>query len=144
VIADIPGLIEGAHHGAGLGHRFLRHVERTRLLVHLIGPPDSGENLGDPSHYLYAYDLVNAELRAYTQRLAAKPQIVCLTKLDLLTEAIVADIKQAFETRGIQILPISAHDQLGLQTLITRIQEELGNLHNAEAVALQPDEEPFF
>src|SRR5205823_1569831 len=77
VVADIPGLIEGAHTGAGLGHEFLRHVERTRLLVHLV---DGSGQAGDP---LQAYRQIRSELSAYAERLASVPEIVVVTKQDL-------------------------------------------------------------
>src|SRR4051795_12307305 len=78
VIADIPGLIEGAHEGAGLGHQFLRHVERTRLLVHLLDV--SGLTGRDPWE---DFEVVNRELTAYSERLAGLPQIVALNKVDM-------------------------------------------------------------
>lgn len=127
VLADIPGLIEGAHHGAGLGHRFLRHIERTRLLVHLVAPPDE-EPFDDPEHFLYAYDLVNAELKAYGAALTAKPQILCLTKLDLLPEGGGDTVATAFRERGLDPLVISAHNGEGLEQLKGRISEELAKL----------------
>ncbi|MGI8906430.1 MAG: GTPase ObgE [Candidatus Sumerlaeaceae bacterium] len=127
VLADIPGLIEGAHQGAGLGHRFLRHVERTRLLVHLIAPPDEAP-FDDPVHFLYAFDLVNAELNAYSENLRSKPQIVCITKHDIIGDA--ADgIVLGFRERGIEALAISAHDQYGLDALKQRIQQQLAALN---------------
>ena len=78
VVADIPGIIEGAHEGKGLGHQFLRHIERTRLLIHLVDMTSSGE--GDP---LLSFDTVNRELLAYASGLAEKPQVVVATKMDV-------------------------------------------------------------
>lgn len=78
VVADIPGLIEGAHEGHGLGHRFLRHVERTRTLVHLIDA-----SAMDPENPLEAYETINRELALYSEILADKPQMIVLNKLDL-------------------------------------------------------------
>jgi len=91
VIADIPGLIEGAHQGQGLGTRFLRHIERTRLLVHLVElqPLDSSEPLAN-------YRLVQAELAQYSRQLAEKPQLVALTKADLLPPEEAAEITTKF------------------------------------------------
>src|SRR5205807_1068593 len=80
VVADLPGLIEGAHQGAGLGIRFLRHVERTRLLVHLIDTSDASES--DPVH---SFEIISGELRAFSDSLAEKPVIVVATKLDATT-----------------------------------------------------------
>src|ERR1700681_1093064 len=81
VVADLPGLIEGAHEGAGLGMRFLRHVERTRLLVHLIDTSDSNED--DPVH---SYEVISGELAAFSETLTEKPLIVVATKLDATTD----------------------------------------------------------
>ena len=138
VLADIPGLIEGASKGAGLGHRFLRHVERTRLLVHLIAPPDEPP-FDDPEHYLYAFDLVNAELKAYSAPLSAKTQIVCVTKRDIIGDA-ADDLVAAFKERGIDAISISAHDQHGLDQLRQRIQQELQKLYLEAADALNVEE----
>jgi GTP-binding protein len=133
VLADIPGLIEGAHLGAGLGHRFLRHIERTRLLVHLIAPPDEAP-FEDPEHYLYAYDLVNTELKAYGTELSRKPQIVCITKQDLLPSAEAAEqILKRFHERDIPAISISAHSEAGLDRLRERIREELLAMQQLEA-----------
>lgn len=128
VLADIPGLIEGAHHGAGLGHRFLRHVERTRLLIHMVAPPDEAP-FNDPEHFLYAYDLVNAELEAYSGELASKPQVVCITKLDVIGGLEDAEpVLEAFREKGLKPLIISAHSQEGLDALRQRIAEEMDRL----------------
>lgn len=124
-LADIPGLIEGAHRGAGLGLRFLRHIERTKLLVHLIAPPEKG---GEDAfeHYHYAWKLVNEELRAYSEKLVIKPQIVCLSKIDLLSPEIVSTIVEEFRQReGLEVLPISAQTGEGLEALRQRIGREL-------------------
>jgi GTP-binding protein len=126
VLADIPGLIEGAHQGAGLGHRFLRHIERTRLLVHLVGPPDEPP-FDDPEHYLYAFDLVNNELSAYSDFLAGKKQIVCITKQDIIGES-ADEIAAAFNQRGIEPLIISSQDKTNLDQLRDLIKIELASL----------------
>jgi GTPase len=127
-LADIPGLIEGAHMGAGLGHRFLRHIERTTLLLHLVAPPETAEP-GSAEDYLYAYDLVNQELRAHSQELAAKPQVVALTKADLLDPAQVSALQDAFGARGITPLVLSAKSGKGLDTLTDTLRAELLKLH---------------
>jgi GTP-binding protein len=130
-LADIPGLIEGAHRGAGLGTRFLRHIERTRLLVHLVAPPDDGE-IDDFEHYRYAWHLVNEELAAYSDTLARKPQIVCLTKIDLLTPETTARIIEEFRRQeGLDVLAISAQRGEGLEMLRERIRKELAGLRAA-------------
>ncbi|HEX8909995.1 MAG TPA: GTPase, partial [Anaeromyxobacteraceae bacterium] len=79
VVADIPGLIEGAHEGAGLGHQFLRHVERCRVLVHLVDGAPQGEGRSPRADL----DAINAELSAYSPVLAQKPQIVVVNKVDV-------------------------------------------------------------
>src|SRR5207237_8294376 len=92
VIADLPGLIPGAAEGKGLGHQFLRHTERTRLLVHLLDPdPNTGRDL------LEDLDAINAELAAYSAELAARPQIVVVNKADLLEGDAAAPMRAATE-----------------------------------------------
>src|SRR5246127_2620902 len=91
VVADLPGLIEGAHEGAGLGIRFLRHVERTRLLAHLIDTSDASDT--DPIH---SFEVISGELRAFSESLAEKPMIVVATKLDATTDRTRLDALQAF------------------------------------------------
>lgn len=156
-LADIPGLIEGAHTGAGLGDRFLRHIERTKILVHLVAP-EAGETAegeltvadADPETLLYAYDLVEDELRQYSQRLLIKPRVVCLSKIDLLKPEEVDAIVAAFRERGVKLLPISATTRQGLDVLQQRIEEVVLALLNqaaagqeiAEAESIpDPDEE---
>ncbi len=119
VIADIPGLIAGAHRGLGLGTRFLRHVSRTAVLVHLI-------DLADPADPLAAYDAVNHELASFDATLAAKPQIVVATKLDV-TEARerFEATRAAFAARGIEVLGISAVAHTGVSNLLSRIATEV-------------------
>lgn len=115
VVADIPGLIDGAHQGAGLGHRFLKHIERTRLLVHLIDA--SGL---DPEHPLEAFETINRELRLYKLELAHKPQLVVLNKMDLPeTEAKAQLFTKA--APALEILCISAVTHQGLKQLTTRM-----------------------
>ncbi len=117
VIADIPGLIEGAHRGLGLGTRFLRHVSRTAVLVHLVDLAGSDDPLA-------AYDAVNHELAAFDAALAAKPQIVVGTKLDV-TEARerFTTVRAAFAARGVEILGISAVSGDGVRALLTRVAD---------------------
>ena len=123
VVADIPGLIEGAHSGAGLGTRFLRHIERTRILVHLIDV--SGIDASCP---LQAYDAVNSELTRYSPALADKPQIVTLNKMDLAeSEQKAAVFAEALG--GQEVLTISAVEKTGLKQLISRITSLLDELN---------------
>jgi GTPase len=115
VVADIPGLIEGAHKGSGLGLRFLRHVERTRVLVHLIDASDAAA----PRVVVERYHTVNHELGQYSTELLAKPQIVVLTKIDLLPgQALIAEIGTAFKEMGIVVHAISAVTGEGIQDLV--------------------------
>jgi GTP-binding protein len=104
VMADIPGLIEGAHQGQGLGHQFLRHVERTRLLIHLVDV--SGMTGREP---LRDFDVLNRELALHSEKLASLPQIVALNKIDVATDPdAVAAIRQELEGRGFSVHTISA------------------------------------
>lgn len=128
-LADIPGLIEGAHSGAGLGGRFLRHVERTLMLVHLVSPQAGEDSSGalteadpDPEALLYAYDLVENELKAYSQRLLEKQRLVCLDKIDLLAPEQVTAIREAFAKRGIELMCISGETGEGVSELRRRIE----------------------
>jgi GTP-binding protein len=119
VVADIPGLIEGAHQGAGLGTQFLRHIERTRILIHMI---DAGSI--DPDHPLDAYETVNTELKSFNAQLTQKPQIVALNKMDLPGAQAAADAFAAALDAEPVIL-ISAIKKKGIKQLISRILELL-------------------
>lgn len=122
VVADIPGLIEGAHAGAGLGIRFLRHVERTRILVHLIDASTLEED--DP---LGPYHTVNRELQRYSDTLAQKPQLVVLNKLDVPEAASLA-LKFSQALPGKEIIEISAATHTGLAELRSRMIQQLNHL----------------
>ncbi len=143
VLADIPGLIEGASQGSGLGHAFLRHIERTRLLVHLLD--GAGE---DP---LEAFDAVNAELAAFDERLAAKPQIVAFNKMDLPdAEALWPLVRGELTRRGYEVLAISGLTRSGTRELIYRLAQLLAELPEPESApvvetpVLRPDLEDDF
>lgn len=112
VVADIPGLIEGASHGAGLGIRFLKHVERTRLLLHLIDSSDGS----DP---LEKYEILRRELRTFDPELAGRPELVVITKLDV-TEVREAkeEIAVRFKAKGVHTRFISAVTGEGIQALV--------------------------
>ena len=115
VMADIPGLIEGAHEGAGLGIRFLRHIERTRILVHLIDAPEI-----DPDDPLSVYRAVNRELALYKETLIRKPQLVVLNKMDRSGADVAAELFR--EAAGdMPVLTISAVTGQGLDDLVSRI-----------------------
>lgn len=127
-MADIPGLIEGAHEGAGLGDQFLRHIERTRMLVHLV---DLFPLPGQPSA-IEAYRMVRAELEKYSPALAAKPEVVVGTKLDLATDGdALGDFQRELE---MECLAISAVTGEGLERLLNTVWRYLESLPRAEAV----------
>jgi GTP-binding protein len=135
-LADIPGLIEGASQGVGLGDRFLRHIERTGVLAHLVG--DEAEEF-DPDTVLYKFDLVCQELSSYSQALANKPQIVVLTKIDLANPEDIEKIVRLFRDRGLDPIAISAEEGTGLDTLRNRLREAVDAA--LEAVAAEPSED---
>ena len=119
MVADIPGLIEGAHEGTGLGIQFLRHIERTRVLVHLI---DAGDI--DPADPLASFRVINRELSLYNEALDQKPQIVVLNKLDLPGTAKRAKVfRDACPDR--EVLTISASEGTGLDKLKSKILQYL-------------------
>ena len=129
IIADIPGLIEGASEGLGLGHRFLRHIERTSILLHLIDA--SGE---DP---LADYKVLASELAAYKEELADRTRIVVLNKMDCLYEEEQAAVKTLFADNGMKdVLLISALDEIGIDALKKRI----GSLLEAQREAAAAEE----
>jgi GTPase len=124
VVADLPGLIEGAHQGAGLGIRFLRHVERTRLLVHLIDTSDS--NADDPVH---AFEVIKGELHAFSQSLIEKPMIVVATKLDATTDRKRLEALRAFcKQRKLEFHSISAVTGEGVKDLVRSIADALDKI----------------
>jgi GTP-binding protein len=121
VVADIPGIIEGAHAGKGLGHQFLRHIERTRLVMHLVDLTSSGES--DP---LLNFDKVNRELLAYAAQLAEKPQIVVATKMDVpLAKRAWECFQPAMAALGLRAIAISAVTGEGVGTLLDEIDKAL-------------------
>ena len=112
VIADIPGLIEGASEGVGLGHEFLRHIERTKVLIHVVDA--AGTEGRDPITDIYA---INAELANYSEELARKPQVIAANKTDAiydLEESPVEQLRKEFGPKGIDVFPISAVSGLSL------------------------------
>lgn len=119
VVADIPGLIEGAAEGVGLGHRFLRHVERCRLLLHLV----SLDAMEDEVHGapLERFDKLNGELERYASELAQRPQVVLLSKSDLVSEETITKIQAAFAKRGVTAHVASSATGAGINELIYAI-----------------------
>lgn len=145
VVADIPGLIEGAHMGVGLGHSFLRHIQRTRVLVHLLD--------GASEDVLADFSQINTELALYDERLQDRPQIVVFNKLDLPdAQERWPKVKAALKRRGVSAVAISAATQQGTQALVQAIFEQMQALPEAtrsEAIAalpvyeLEPDDMAF-
>ena len=128
VIADIPGLIEGASEGVGLGHEFLRHIERTKVIIHMV---DAASTEGrDPVADIKA---INEELRAYNPELLKRPQVIAANKIDAIytddeTENPVDVIEKAFEPEGIKVYPISAVTGQGLKELLYYVRELLDSM----------------
>lgn len=118
VFADIPGLIEGAHKGQGLGDRFLRHIERTRILLHLIDC-----EAGFDSGFKETYTVIQNELQSYAPFLAQKPQIVAITKADLLFDEF--DVDAVAAELGLPVYLISSHSGKGLRPLLGRLKTVL-------------------
>jgi GTPase len=128
VLADIPGLIEGAHHGAGLGHDFLRHIQRTRVLIHLLN--------GESEDPLADFSQINSELALFDPQLAKKPQIVALNKIDQ-PEVLEnwPKIEKAMKKRKVEIMGISAMARTGVRELLLKAAEKLQETPNVEEMA---------
>ena len=136
VVADLPGLIEGAHLGAGLGIRFLRHVERTRLLVHLIDTSDA--NADDP---VQAFKVINGELEAFSESLTQKPMIVVATKLDATTDRTRLDtLRNYCKEHGLEFHSISAATGDGAKELVRSIADALDKIPRASLNSALGDE----
>lgn len=124
VVADMPGLVEGAHRGAGLGDQFLRHIRRTRLLLHLIDA--AGVDGRDP---LTDYETINGELQSYDQRVAALPQLIVLNKMDLPeARANLPGLQQELARRGLSCWPLSALTGEGIPELMHEVAHRLQDL----------------
>lgn len=143
VMADIPGLIEGASEGIGLGHEFLRHIERTRVLVHLVDA--AGSEGRDPIEDIKA---INNELYAYSPEIASRPQIIAANKLDLMpkeeADEITAKLRAEFEKDGIEVFPISAATGSGVKELLYAVDKLLSTMPRETVVFEQeyfPEEE---
>jgi GTP-binding protein len=115
VVADIPGLIEGASEGAGLGHQFLRHVERCRVLLHIV---EATFTTGPDRTPLDDFDVINAELARHSPELARKPQVVVLNKIDAMASEDVDVQKRAFAQRGVELLTMSAATGAGVHAVV--------------------------
>lgn len=132
VMADIPGLIEGASEGIGLGHEFLRHVERCRLMVHVIDV--SGCEGRDP---IEDFDAINRELANFSEELAERPMLVAANKCDIATEEQIAAFRTEIEKRGYRVFEISAATRRGVDPLINAVAAALDEL--PPVVRYEPD-----
>jgi len=137
VVADIPGLVEGAAQGAGLGHDFLRHIQRTRLLVHLVdGASD------DP---VMDFQQINTELFLFDERLSERPQLVAITKIDLPQAAERApELEKTFQEMGYPTLSISAATQTNTQTLVGQLFQMLDELPDEAPEVISEEEIPVY
>ena len=133
VMADIPGLIEGASEGIGLGHEFLRHIERTRVIVHMV---DAASTEGrDPVQDI---KVIDQELEAYNPEIAKRPQVIAANKIDCFygedREAVLEQLKKEFEPEGIRVFPVSAVTGEGLKELLYYIREMLDKIPDNQVV----------
>jgi GTP-binding protein len=141
VIADIPGLIEGASEGVGLGHEFLRHIERTKVLIHLV---DAASTEGrDPIEDIYA---INKELEAYNADISKKPQVIAANKTDAIyvaedEENPIDRIRKEFESKGVKVFPISAVSEEGLKELLYYVRGLLDDI-NEPITVFEPEFNP--
>lgn len=142
VIADIPGLIEGASEGVGLGHEFLRHIERTRVIIHMVDV--AGTEGRDPVEDIYA---INKELEAYNEEIAKRPQIIAANKTDAIYDDGENDpvkrLKDEFEPKGIPVYPISAVSGEGLNELLFAVKNMLKEINESPIIfeaEIVPDE----
>ncbi|MGN0288358.1 MAG: GTPase ObgE [Lachnospiraceae bacterium] len=141
VIADIPGLIEGASEGVGLGHEFLRHIERTKVMIHIVDA--AGVEGRDPVADIYA---INKELEAYNKEIATRPQVIAANKIDCIYDEEnnpVAAIRKEFEPKGIKVFPISAVSGEGVKELLYYVRELLDTLDD-EVIVFEQEYFPEF
>ncbi|BHH83207.1 GTPase ObgE [Desulforhopalus sp. 52FAK] len=115
IIADIPGLVEGAHEGTGLGHKFLKHVERTSVLIHVIDGSDDA--------MMENYTIISNELALYKKELADRTHIVVLNKIDIIEDETLEELMNFFKEKDITTLAVSAEEELGLDELREAIME---------------------
>ena len=146
VIADIPGLIEGASEGVGLGHEFLRHIERTKLMIHVVDA--AGTEGRDPVDDIYK---INAELKAYNADIANRPQVIAANKIDAIYSDPENDpikrLKDEFEPQGSKVFPISGVTGEGLNELLYYVSDQLKDLDAAPIVFEQeyfPEDELIY
>lgn len=147
VMADVPGLIEGASEGIGLGHEFLRHIERTKLMIHVVDA--AGTEGRDPVEDIYK---INAELEAYNPEIAQRPQVIAANKIDAIytaegEENPVKRLKDEFEPQGIKVFPISGVTGQGIKELLYYVSEQLSKLDQTPVVFEQeyfPEDELLY
>lgn len=135
VIADIPGLIEGASEGVGLGHEFLRHIERTKVIIHIVDV--AGTEGRDPVADIYA---INKELEAYNPDIAKRPQVIAANKIDALPggeDGAVEAVRKEFEPKGTAVYPISAVSGQGVKELLYHVNDMLQNVEKETTVFRQ-------
>ncbi len=145
VIADIPGLIEGASEGIGLGHEFLRHIERTKIFIHMV---DAASTEGrDPMNDIL---IINKELESYSPELMQRPQVIAANKTDVFygteEDTVISLLREEFEPKGIPVFPISAVSGKGIKELLYYVKEQLGKLDQTPVVFEQEyvvEEETF-
>lgn len=139
VIADIPGLIEGASEGIGLGHEFLRHIERTKVMIHMVDA--AGTEGRDPVADTKA---INKELEAYNPQLLKKPQVIAANKIDAIAgdeNEVISALRAEFEPQGIKVFPISAVSGKGLKELLYEVKNLLANCPK-EVTVYEPEIDP--
>ncbi len=132
VVADIPGLIEGASEGIGLGHEFLRHVERTKVMIHVVDA--AGTEGRDPIEDIYA---INKELALYSEDLAKRPQVIAANKMDALygdRDELIAKLEKEFGPMGYKIFPISAVSGEGVRELLYHVRHMLDDINEAPTI----------
>lgn len=133
VIADIPGLIEGAADGIGLGHEFLRHIERTKVFIHMV---DAASTEGRDA--LNDINIINQELKKYSEELAARPQVIAANKTDVFygteEDTVISLLREEFEPKGIPVFPISAVSGKGVKELLYHVKKMLDDIHEEPTV----------
>ena len=145
VIADIPGLIEGASEGVGLGHEFLRHIERTKMMIHVVDA--AGSEGRDPVEDVYK---INQELEAYNPDIASRPQVIAANKTDLIYEGDenpVDRLKKEFEPKGTKVFPISGVSGQGMKELLYYVSGQLSELDQEPVIFEQeyfPEDELIY
>lgn len=143
VIADIPGLIEGASEGVGLGHEFLRHIERTKVIIHVVDA--AGTEGRDPIEDIYA---INNELRLYNEEIASRPQVIAANKMDAVMpeeqDEIIKKLRAEFEPQGYEVYPISAATGEGISTLLYKVRNMLDAVKTEPVIFKQEFDPEFF